>query len=78
MLYSLLRPFLFMLDPEFAHGLTLRYLQWRGNHLPPAPIAHNPIELMGIKFPNRVGMAAGFDKNGVAINGLATLGFGHF
>jgi dihydroorotate dehydrogenase len=66
-----------MLDPEQAHGLTLRYLTLRGKFAQAQPIAHNPIELMGIQFPNRVGLAAGFDKNGVAINGLASLGFGH-
>jgi dihydroorotate dehydrogenase len=77
MLYKLVRPFLFMLDPERAHGLALRYLEWRGQHAHPKPIEHNPIELMGLRFPNRVGLAAGFDKNGVAIPGLASLGFGH-
>lgn len=77
MLYSLLRPFLFMLDPELAHGLALRYFQSRGKRAAIHPIQHNPIELMGIKFPNRVGLAAGFDKNGVAIHGMASLGFGH-
>jgi dihydroorotate dehydrogenase len=66
-----------MLDPEQAHGLTLRYLTLQGKFTQAQAIAHNAIKLMGIQFPNRVGLAAGFDKNGVAINGLASLGFGH-
>lgn len=77
MWYSLLRPFIFLLDPEWAHSLSLRYLQWKGKDKAPRPVLNHPIELMGLHFPNRVGLAAGFDKNGVAISGLAQLGFGH-
>jgi dihydroorotate dehydrogenase len=78
MLYSLARPFLFALDPEQAHDLTLaalRVLQ-AAPFLPDCVPATEPVELMGLSFPNRVGLAAGLDKNGECIDGLATLGFG--
>lgn len=77
MIYRLIRPFIFQLDPETAHGLTLKYLQCRGRQHLPQPPLHHPVTLMGISFPNRVGLAAGFDKNGVAVSGLSSLGFGH-
>src|SRR5690606_23492285 len=77
MLYSLLRPALFALDPEAAHDLTLRALRTVGRILPPAtPADADAVEVMGIRFPNRIGLAAGLDKNGAAIDGLARLGFG--
>ncbi len=79
LLYSLARPLLFSLDPESAHNLTLPALrtaarfglaQW----LPrPAP---DPRTVMGLRFPNPVGLAAGLDKDGAYIDGLAALGFG--
>ena len=79
MLYSLLRPALFSLDPEDAHSLTLSSLdvaQRFGllNLLPRAP--GKPLRVMGIDFPNAVGLAAGLDKDGAHINALAALGFG--
>lgn len=77
MCYALVRPFIFLLDPEEAHSLALRFFELKGKWSEPRTIEHNPIELMGIRFPNRVGLAAGFDKNGVAIPGLSSLGFGH-
>ncbi len=77
MCYPFVRPLIFLLDPERAHGLTLQYLKWRGRFFKPRAILNHPVELMGLRFPNRVGLAAGFDKNGVAIAGLASLGFGH-
>lgn len=76
MIYSLFRPFLFSLDPEVAHGLALRLLAMRGilpSRLPPLK---NPIEMMGLTFRNRVGLAAGFDKNGAYVDTIGTLGFG--
>ena len=77
LLYPLLRPLLFQLDPETAHSLTLSALKWlsRGtrHHVHPS-IA--PQQIMGITFPNPVGLAAGLDKDGTYIDALATLGFG--
>ena len=81
--YSLLRPLLFALDPERAHALTLDALD-RTNALGLAGlIADRPrsekgstVRAMGLEFPNPVGLAAGMDKNGAHIDGLAALGFG--
>lgn len=83
MLYSLFRRLLFSLEPETAHYLTMDLLQlgaripglaalWKvqANH-------GKPVEMAGLQFPNRVGLAAGFDKNGQWIPELASLGFGH-
>ncbi|MBP6999408.1 MAG: quinone-dependent dihydroorotate dehydrogenase [Tepidiphilus sp.] len=75
--YCLARPALFALDPETAHDLTIRAFATLGRMLPPPePPRRAPITLMGLEFPNRVGLAAGLDKNGEAIDGLARLGFG--
>jgi len=78
--YSLLRPWLFCLDPEQAHNLTLNNLdraqRWGFlERLLPKPIA-DPRTLCGITFPNPVGLAAGLDKDGKHIDALAALGFG--
>lgn len=73
--YALLRPLLFALEPERAHGLTLQVLRLSGR-LPPREAAEPPVRLMGLEFPNRLGLAAGFDKNAVAVSGAARLGFG--
>lgn len=77
MCYPLVRPLLFSLDPETAHDFTMKSLRTLGRVLPVArtPDA-GPVRVMGIRFPNRVGLAAGLDKNGAAIDGLARLGFG--
>lgn len=79
-MYNLLRPLLFALDAEAAHGLTLRGLDIarrcgcaRVLAKPPAPL---PTHAFGIDFPNPVGLAAGLDKNGAHIDALAALGFG--
>ena len=75
--YSLLRPLLFSLDAESAHELTIAGLHKFSCFLPSAPAAGDQtIRVMGLDFPNRVGLAAGLDKNGEAIDGLAKLGFG--
>jgi dihydroorotate dehydrogenase len=80
-MYALLRPLLFSLDAETAHDLTLGSLRLaaRSGALPlacrPAPAAQ-PRRVMGIDFPNAVGLAAGLDKNGEYIDALAALGFG--
>ena len=78
--YSLLRPWLFCLDPEKAHDLTLNNLdraqRWGLlNQLITKPIT-DPQKLCGITFPNPVGLAAGLDKDGKHIDSLAALGFG--
>ncbi|KAB2325365.1 quinone-dependent dihydroorotate dehydrogenase [Betaproteobacteria bacterium SCN1] len=79
MVYSLLRPALFSLEPEDAHGLTLAALdvaQALGT-LKWLPRAEGrPVRVMGIDFPNAVGLAAGLDKDGAHIGALAALGFG--
>jgi dihydroorotate dehydrogenase len=75
MLYSAIRPALFALDPERAHALTLRALRAAGYALT-SSTPTTAIECLGLRFPNRVGLAAGFDKNAVAVDGLGTLGFG--
>jgi dihydroorotate dehydrogenase len=79
-MYSLLRPLLFRLDAEFAHGLTLRSLDVLHRlgllRLAGPPLAPQPRRVMGLEFPNPVGLAAGLDKNGAHIDALAALGFG--
>ncbi|MBS0544027.1 MAG: quinone-dependent dihydroorotate dehydrogenase [Proteobacteria bacterium] len=77
MLYDIVRPFLFSLDPETAHNFTIGMLNAAGRLLPAAqPAPGEPVDVMGLRFPNRIGLAAGLDKNGEAIDGLAQLGFG--
>lgn len=79
MLYCLVRPLLFSLDPETAHDMTIAALARGGGLLnrawPSAPPC-TPRSVMGLTFPNPVGLAAGLDKNGAAIDGMAALGFG--
>ncbi len=78
--YALARPFLFGMDPETAHELTLSALaRTQGNALQWAYCrtrVDDPIELAGLSFPNRVGLAAGLDKNAHCIDGLGAMGFG--
>lgn len=79
LLYALARPVLFSLDAETAHNLTLASLQRfsaLGLLKPAATSPADAREVMGIRFPNAVGLAAGLDKNGAYIDGLAALGFG--
>jgi len=83
-MYSFLRSFLFRLDAETAHQLTLQTLRIT-NYLPPAlwlmkriyAAPSKPVQAFGLTFKNPVGLAAGYDKDGIAIKGLAALGFGH-
>ncbi len=83
-MYKSIRSLLFRLDPELAHSLTLDALSFAGN-FPPARILleliyktpSKPVEAFGLTFKNPVGLAAGYDKDGVAVRGLAALGFGH-
>jgi dihydroorotate dehydrogenase len=72
--YSLLRPLLFSLDPETAHEVTLRLAGLASVFRPRAPSA--PVRVMGIDFPNPVGLAAGLDKHAEYVDALAALGFG--
>jgi dihydroorotate dehydrogenase len=76
-LYELLRPPLFAIDPEVSHRLAIQALR------APMPVANVPApdprlarKLMGLDFPNPVGLAGGFDKNAEAVDGLFRLGFG--
>lgn len=79
-LYGLARPLLFAMDPERAHDFALANLQraydigatrlWASN-LPP-----DPVRVMGLDFPNPVGLAAGLDKNAAHVDALGALGFG--
>jgi dihydroorotate dehydrogenase len=77
MVYQLARPALFRLSPEKAHSLTLNTVRMLGRIKPPPRETGPPVRLMGLTFGNRVGLAAGFDKNGVAVDGWFALGFGH-
>ena len=80
-LYPLFRPLLFAVDPEAAHEIVFSALD-SATALGVARLAaprHKiapPVRVMGIDFPNRVGLAAGLDKNAAHLRGLATLGFG--
>ena len=80
MLYSLARPFLFQLDPERAHRITMRALDIAHRvgltGLIAGRSASSPRRVMGLEFPNPVGLAAGLDKNGEHIDALGELGFG--
>ena len=81
MAYSIFRPILFALDPERAHHAAFAALDaqaalglarvWAGQLPPP-----KPIQVMGLSFPNRVGLAAGLDKDAKHLRGLSQLGFG--
>lgn len=79
-LYRLLRPLLFRLDPETAHHLSLASLRLaaRLGRLNPLrmPALRLEREVIGLHFPNPLGLAAGMDKNGDYLDGLAALGFG--
>jgi dihydroorotate dehydrogenase len=84
--YRSVRPLLFRLDAERAHSITLTLLRWAGElalarfvlrRLFSFEQAALATDLFGVSFPNRIGLAAGYDKNGVAVAGLACLGFGH-
>ncbi len=86
--YRAVRPLLFRFDPERIHHATLSALALAGGNPPgralcafasgvsSADAARQPLELMGLRFRNRIGLGAGFDKDGLAIRGWAALGFG--
>lgn len=78
--YLLARPLLFALDPEHAHDLTLSSIDRAActgalRLVAGAPV-DDPVEVMGLRFRNRVGLAAGLDKNGAHVDAFAALGFG--
>src|SRR5260221_1309348 len=80
MLYRAVRPLLFALDPETAHGLSLKSLDVLARlgaaSLLASPAPPLPVRVMGLDFPNPVGLAAGLDKNGEHNERLATPRFG--
>ena len=79
-MYNLARQLLFKFSPEVSHDLSLDLIGAGGrlglNSLLCKAPASNPVTVMGLDFPNPVGLAAGLDKNGAAIDGFAQLGFG--
>lgn len=83
-MYGLLRRLLFRLDPERAHALALGAVRVAGA-VPPLRallralygVPDRPVQAFGLTFPNPVGLAAGYDKDGLGWRGLACLGFGH-
>jgi len=83
-MYGLIRPLLFRLEPERAHALTLSLLRTAGRFGVMRGLLHrlyaapdDPVQVFGLRFRNRLGLAAGYDKDGLAWRGLACLGFGH-
>ncbi len=78
--YALARPFLFSLDPETAHDLTLDTLARTQGTILACGYARarisDPVQVAGLHFPNRVGLAAGLDKNARCIDALGAMGFG--
>lgn len=76
LIYQCARPLLAVCDPETAHILTLRGLRLVGRLRGVGTPKGRSVELAGLKFKNRVGLAAGFDKDGGAIVGLSRLGMG--
>ncbi len=82
--YPTLRRVLFRLDPERVHDATLRLAQLAGAVPPIGALARrwwgpaaDPVDVFGCRFPNRLGIAAGFDKDAIAWRGLSRLGIGH-
>ncbi|GAB2725619.1 quinone-dependent dihydroorotate dehydrogenase [Halomonas garicola] len=79
-MYHFVRPLFFRLDPEAAHRAALTSLEWlhRAGGVPKiaGKRVEDPVELMGLRFPNRVGLAAGLDKNADHLDALGELGFG--
>lgn len=76
MLFPLIRPALFALSPETAHGLALRALKLQWQAAAPVPGGPLATRIAGLDFPNPLGMAAGFDKDGEVPDALLGLGFG--
>ena len=76
MFFSMIRPALFTLDAERAHGLALAMLKLMPAGSPPQPGGPLQVQVSGLTFPNPLGMAAGFDKDGEVPDALLGLGFG--
>ncbi len=83
-MYPFFQRYLFKMEPERAHDLTLSALRMAGAFLPARWILQamysapaRPVHAFGLNFRNPVGLAAGYDKDGLAMRGLAALGFGH-
>lgn len=80
MFYSAIRNVFFKFDPEAIHELTIKGFKATGatplNMLYKQTVPNKPVEVMGIKFPNPVGLAAGLDKNGECIKAFEAMGFG--
>lgn len=81
MLYNIARRVLFSMNPETAHAVIMTNLDWivnTGLHkLVTYTPDDDPITVMGLRFPNTIGLAAGMDKDGERVNGFGGLGFGH-
>lgn len=81
MLYSIARKILFSMNPETAHSVIMSNLDWAVNlgltKLVTRDPVEDPIEVMGLRFPNVIGLAAGMDKNGERVSAFGGLGFGH-
>lgn len=76
-MYSLLRRLLFLLPPETAHHVSLQGLKMLSSVTPgPSTNGMRPVTVFGLDFPNRIGLAAGLDKNGDYIDALGKVGFG--
>ncbi len=75
-LYAALRPLLFTLDAERAHRLTIRALRLKPLLVAPATDSRLAIDVAGLRFPNPVGLAAGFDKDAQVPDAILGLGFG--
>ena len=81
MLYKLAKSVLFQMQPETAHNVIMKNLDWITlmglhnlvTHMPD----EDPVDVMGIRFPNTVGLAAGMDKDGTRVSAFGALGFGH-
>jgi dihydroorotate dehydrogenase len=83
-IYPLFRALLFRLDPEYAHKLTLNAVRLAGEIRPVNALLrsmfyapYRSVQALGMNFANPIGLAAGYDKDGLGWRGLATLGFGH-
>jgi len=84
--YELIKPWLFRQDPEGIHERVMHLLAWLGQRGPSLELIRQLFSLrdprlevsaFGLRFPNPIGLAAGFDKNAVAVRTWAALGFGH-